>query len=76
MVIFIYVVSLVAGNLSMLPGGIGAAEASMAGMFVAVAGLSAGTSAALTLVIRLSTLWFAVLVGVVGLFLLWKRAVR
>jgi len=76
MVIFIYVVSLVAGNLSMLPGGIGAAEASMAGMFVAVTGLSAGTSAALTLVIRFSTLWLAVLIGVVGLFLLWKRAVR
>jgi uncharacterized protein (TIRG00374 family) len=69
MVAFIFVVSSLAGASTMLPGGIGAAEAGMAGMFVAVAGLSGGLSVALTLVIRLATLWFATLVGVVGLLL-------
>ena len=51
----------------MLPGGIGAAEAGMTGMFVKLAGLSWSLSVALTFVIRLVTLWFATLVGVVGL---------
>jgi glycosyltransferase 2 family protein len=76
MVVFVYVVSLLAGTLSMLPGGIGAAEASLAGMFGAVAGLSVSTSVALTLVIRMTTLWFAVFVGIVGLvlFLSWKHS--
>ncbi len=68
MVVFIFVVSSIGGALSMLPGGIGAAEAGMAGMFGTVAGLSGGISVALTFVIRLATLWFATLLGVVGLF--------
>jgi hypothetical protein len=37
-------------------------------LFVGVAGLSAGIAAGLTLVIRLATLWFATLLGVIGLF--------
>jgi uncharacterized protein (TIRG00374 family) len=69
MVVFIFVVSSLGGALTMLPGGIGAAEAGMAGMFDTVAGLSAGTSVALTFVIRLATLWFATLIGIVGLLL-------
>jgi len=68
-VVFIFVVSSLGGALTMLPGGIGAAEAGMAGMFDTVAGLSAGTSVALTFVIRLATLWFATLIGIVGLLL-------
>ena len=68
-VVFIFAVGSIAGGVSMLPGGIGAAEAGMAGMFGTVAGLSGGTSVALTFVIRLATLWFATLIGVVGLLL-------
>lgn len=68
-IVFIFVVGSLAGALSMLPGGIGAAEAGMAGMFVSVAGLPGGLSAALTLMIRLATLWFATLIGLVGLIL-------
>jgi glycosyltransferase 2 family protein len=67
MVTFIFAVSSLVGGASMLPGGIGAAEAGLAGMFVSVAELSGGLSVALTLVIRLATLWFAALVGVAGL---------
>ncbi len=69
MVVFIFAVSSIAGALSLLPGGIGAAEAGMAGMFATVAGLPGGLSVALTFVIRLATLWFATLVGVAGLLL-------
>ena len=68
MVVFIFVIGSIGGALSMLPGGIGAAEAGMAGMFGTVAGLPGGISVALTFVIRLATLWFATLIGVVGLF--------
>ncbi len=66
-VVFVFVVGSFAGAFSMLPGGIGAAEAGMYGMFVGVAGLSDGVSAGLTFVIRIATLWFATLIGVVGL---------
>jgi glycosyltransferase 2 family protein len=68
LVVFVFAVSSLVGVLSMLPGGIGAVEAGLAGQFVAVAGLSAGLAVALTLLIRLSTLWFATLVGIIGLF--------
>ncbi len=68
LVVFVFAVSSLLGVLSMLPGGIGAVEAGLALQFRAVAELSAGVAGALTLVIRLATLWFATLVGVVGLF--------
>ncbi|MGH3086978.1 MAG: lysylphosphatidylglycerol synthase transmembrane domain-containing protein [Rubrobacteraceae bacterium] len=66
-VVFIFAVSSLAGALFFTPGGIGVAEGSLAGMFVSVAGLAGGISVALTFVIRLATLWFAALVGIVGL---------
>lgn len=69
MVVFIFAVSSIVGVASMLPGGIGPAEAGLAGQFIALAGLSDGLAAALTIVIRLATLWFAILLGLVGLFL-------
>lgn len=68
LVVFIFATSSLVGVLSMLPGGIGAVEAGLTGQFVAIAGLSTGVAVALTLVIRLATLWFATLVGIVGLF--------
>jgi glycosyltransferase 2 family protein len=67
LVVFVFAVSSLVGVLSMLPGGIGAVEAGLAGQFVALAGLSVGVAVALTLLIRLATLWFATLVGVGGL---------
>ncbi|MDF2702914.1 MAG: hypothetical protein K0S10_1860 [Rubrobacteraceae bacterium] len=68
LVVFIFATSSLAGVLSMLPGGIGAVEAGLTGQFIAIAGLSTGVAVALTLIIRLATLWFATLVGIVGLF--------
>ena len=67
LVVFVFAVSSLVGVLSMLPGGIGVVEAGLAVQFVALAGLSSGTAGALTFVIRLATLWFATLIGVVGL---------
>lgn len=66
-VVFIFAVSSLAGALSFVPGGIGVAEAGLAGMFGAVAGLGGGLAVALTLLIRLATLWFATLIGIAGL---------
>ena len=68
-VVFIFAVSSLAGALSFVPGGIGVAEAGLVGMFVTVAGLDGGLAAALTLVIRIATLWFATVIGIFGLIL-------
>ncbi|CAN5596788.1 lysylphosphatidylglycerol synthase transmembrane domain-containing protein [soil metagenome] len=70
MVVFIFAVSSIVGVMSMLPGGIGPAEAGLAGQFIAFAGLSDGLAAALTIVIRLATLWFAIVLGIAGLLVL------
>jgi uncharacterized protein (TIRG00374 family) len=68
-VVFIFAVSSLGGALSMVPGGIGVAEAGLVGMFSTVGRLSGGLAGALTFLIRLATLWFATLVGIVGLLL-------
>lgn len=70
MVVFIFAVSSIVGVMSMLPGGIGPAEAGLAGQFIALAGLASGPAAALTIVIRLATLWFAIALGIAGLLAL------
>jgi uncharacterized protein (TIRG00374 family) len=69
MVTFVFAVSSLLGVLSMIPGGIGAVEAGLALQFVRLAGLSSGLAAALTFVIRLATLWWATLLGILGLLL-------
>ena len=66
-VVFIFAVSSLGGALSMVPGGIGVAEAGLVGMFTTVGRLSGGLAGALTLLIRLATLWFATFVGILGL---------
>ncbi len=67
--VFILAFSTVVGAVSTLPGGLGAAEASIAGMLVLLAGLESGTAAAATLLIRFATLWFGVTLGL----LVWAR---
>lgn len=63
--VFVLSFSIVIGAASALPGGLGAAEASIAGMLVLLLGLSADVSAAATLLIRFATLWFGVTLGLV-----------
>ncbi len=57
--------SIVIGAASALPGGLGAAEASIAGMLALLLGLSTDVSAAATLLIRFATLWFGVALGLI-----------
>ena len=56
---FVYAVSMLVGALSFLPGGLGGAEATMISLLV-YHGVDTHTALAITLFIRLTTLWFAV----------------
>ena len=67
--VFILAFSTVVGAVSTLPGGLGAAEASIAGMLVLLVGLHSDVAAAATLLIRFATLWFGVSLGL----LVWAR---
>lgn len=68
--VFIYSFSTIVGTLSALPGGLGATEASMAGMLTALLRLNRGVAVTATLLLRLATLWFAVAIGLV----VWARS--
>lgn len=76
---FAHAVSSVFGALSMLPGGLGIAEASVAGLLLLLIedpGFNRGDAAAATLLIRFTTLWFAVILGVLALVILQRRLRR
>ncbi len=67
---FIYAAMTIAGALSFLPGGLGVTEAGMLAMLVKFGtGIDRGTAAAATVLTRIVTLWFAVVVGLVALAL-------
>ncbi len=60
--VFIYAFSMLAGAASFLPGGLGGAELVMIGLLV-LNGVAKPEAVALTLLIRMTTLWFAVVLG-------------
>jgi uncharacterized protein (TIRG00374 family) len=64
---FVYATSTIAGALAMLPGGLGGTEVVMRTMLVALGGLPVAPAAAATLLVRLATLWFAIVVGFAAL---------
>lgn len=64
--LFNYTGATVVGSLSMLPGGLGAAEGSMSALLHAQ-GLKTADANLVTLVVRGATLWFAVLLGLLAL---------
>lgn len=68
----IYAVSLLAGALSMIPGGIGATEAAMA-LLLSAAGASTQHAIIIPVISRLSTLWFAVGIGLLATLWLGSR---
>jgi len=61
------------GSASLLPGGIGAAEGTVAAVLDLVAGQPREVAAAATLLIRACTLWFGVALGAIALALLARR---
>jgi len=69
-----YVGPLLAGAAALVPGGVGVAEATMAGLVSRLGGVTMTDGSAITAIVRGLTLWWAVLVGLValGVFLLRK----
>lgn len=61
--VFVLAFSTVVGAVSALPGGLGAAEASIASMLALLLGVETGLASAATLLIRFATLWFGVGLG-------------
>jgi uncharacterized protein (TIRG00374 family) len=68
---FIYSATTLGGVVS--PGGIGVTDGSMTALLSYTAAFTAATAGAATLLIRLCTLWFAVLVGVLALLIFRKQ---
>jgi uncharacterized protein (TIRG00374 family) len=62
----IYALSMLAGALSFMPGGLGGSEAAMV-LLLKMLGVPLSAAVAATLLIRLATLWFAVLLGIIAL---------
>ena len=60
--IFIYAFAMLVGGLSFLPGGLGSSEAVMVALLV-LHGLPQPLAVSATLICRLATLWFAVVLG-------------
>lgn len=69
---FIYGFSTIIGAISLLPGGLGLTEGSIATLLL-VLDVPKGPAAAATLVIRACTLWFGVLLGSIFLILTQKQ---
>lgn len=69
--VFIYSATTLGGVVT--PGGIGITDGGMTALLSFAASLTAATAGAATLIIRLCTLWFAVLVGVVALLIFRRR---
>ncbi len=68
-----YALAMVAGALSALPAGLGGMEAVLTGLLV-LQGAPAGQALAITVLVRLLTLWLAVAIGIVSL--LYSAAIR
>lgn len=71
----IYAVSMLAGALSFLPGGLGSAEAAMVSLLV-VSGAPLPAALATTVLARLATLWFAVALGICAWLAVEMRPLR
>ena len=68
----IYAISMLTGAVSFLPGGLGGSEAAMI-VLLRVVEVPLGIAVSGTLLIRLATLWFAVLLGIIALSIRARR---
>ena len=57
----------------MLPGGLGATEATLTGLLI-ILKIPKDVSAASTIIIRVATLWFAVVVGIIAVYFYNKHS--
>ena len=71
--LFIFVFSMIAGAVALLPGGLGGTEIGMVALLTVV-GVGLETAVAATAVIRVTTLWFSVALGIAALPLALRSA--
>jgi uncharacterized membrane protein YbhN (UPF0104 family) len=70
---FILPISTLGAAILLLPGGLGVAETGIASLTESMLETSRGVASAATLLIRISTLWFAVALGLVAFFIVLRR---
>ena len=70
---FIYSFSTIAGALAFLPAGLGLTEASITALLILFCNLPKSYSVTSTIIVRIVTLWFAIFLSIIALFLLKKR---
>ncbi|MGC8537775.1 MAG: lysylphosphatidylglycerol synthase transmembrane domain-containing protein [Candidatus Micrarchaeia archaeon] len=61
--VLVYIVSVLIGIVSFIPGTIGSADVAMVALISSTFGISSSISAAATIMTRLATLWFGVVLG-------------
>jgi uncharacterized protein (TIRG00374 family) len=73
---FAYSASTIVGALAMMPGGLGVTEAGMTGLLSALGdeAMTPAVATAATMLVRLATLWWAVLIGLLA-FGVYRRRV-
>lgn len=70
---FVLAVASLGGSLLLTPGGLGVAEGGITGLLQLLLGMPGEVAVAAALLIRLSTLWFGVVLGLVALFFVTRR---
>ena len=71
---FILPISTLAAALLLLPGGLGVAETGITSLSESLLDLGRSTASAATLIVRVSTLWFAVVLGLIAFAIVLRRA--
>jgi len=71
---FIFGFSIIAGAITMLPAGLGATDAGIAFLLVSLRGVAQSISVASSLIFRIATLWFAVIIGIVSVSIYQKMS--
>jgi uncharacterized protein (TIRG00374 family) len=70
---FFYATSTLVGAIVPVPGGLGVTESSLMAQMTQLGHVEKGTAGAAMILVRLATLWFAVLVGFVALSIMKRR---
>jgi uncharacterized protein (TIRG00374 family) len=70
---FILPISTLAAGLLLIPGGLGVAETGITSLAVRLLDLGRGTASTATLLVRLATLWFAVVLGLIAFIIVMRR---